>query len=311
MMQNNLKPPSNTAFKQQRLKACQPIFTPQPVIIVLAVIFVAFLIIGIVLVTASNDLVEGSIEYTNLCSINTTCTIQFTIKEKMLKPVYFYYELQNYYQNHRRYVSSRSDYQLQGHKITSYSDVSSCDPLVTTDDSHNIKKLIQPCGLIAGSQFNDTFVLRSPNGTEVQWTENGIAWQSDLDEKFKNPKEAQDGLVLNPPDLNYTDPAFVNWMRTAALPTFRKLYRIIQQDLPPGDYQIEIDNQYPVKSFNGKKKIVISEVSWIGGKNLFLGVTYLCISGLSIVFAIAFCIAVKVKPRSLGDISNVKRFEMH
>merc|ERR1711871_1076910 len=32
----------------------------------------------------------------------------------MTKPVYVYYELVNFYQNHRRYVKSRSDDQLRG-----------------------------------------------------------------------------------------------------------------------------------------------------------------------------------------------------
>jgi hypothetical protein len=34
------------------------------------------------------------------------------VKEKMKAPVYVYYELDNFYQNHRRYVKSRSDDQL-------------------------------------------------------------------------------------------------------------------------------------------------------------------------------------------------------
>lgn len=32
----------------------------------------------------------------------------------MAAPVYFYYQLANFYQNHRRYVKSRSDGQLRG-----------------------------------------------------------------------------------------------------------------------------------------------------------------------------------------------------
>ena len=37
-----------------------------------------------------------------------------TVPEKMKAPVYVYYELDNFYQNHRRYVKSRSDSQLSG-----------------------------------------------------------------------------------------------------------------------------------------------------------------------------------------------------
>ena len=35
----------------------------------------------------------------------------------MKAPVYVYYELDNFYQNHRRYVKSRSDSQLEGENV--------------------------------------------------------------------------------------------------------------------------------------------------------------------------------------------------
>ncbi len=37
-----------------------------------------------------------------------TCDVTITITEKMEKPVYFFYELTNFYQNHRRYIKSKS-----------------------------------------------------------------------------------------------------------------------------------------------------------------------------------------------------------
>ena len=40
----------------------------------------------------------------------------------MAAPVYLYYQLDNFYQNHRRYVSSRSDTQLAGTMYTSSSE---------------------------------------------------------------------------------------------------------------------------------------------------------------------------------------------
>ncbi len=38
----------------------------------------------------------------------------FKIDQDVTGPVYVYYELKNFYQNHRRYVASRSSYQLNG-----------------------------------------------------------------------------------------------------------------------------------------------------------------------------------------------------
>lgn len=82
---------------------------------------------------------------------NRTCTITFDVTEEMKAPVYVYYELDNFYQNHRRYVKSRSDAQLKG-ELLSEGDLTDCDPLVTAADG----KVLHPCGLIANSFFNGT-----------------------------------------------------------------------------------------------------------------------------------------------------------
>lgn len=47
---------------------------------------------------------------------------------------------------------------------------------------------------------------------------------------------------------------------------------------------------YPVLSFDGKKKVVLSNVSWMGGKNEFLGIAYLVIGSLCIVMSIVMLI---------------------
>lgn len=49
----------------------------------------------------------------NICSTYSS-QVKFTIDEDVDGPIYVYYELQNFYQNHRRYVKSRSAYQLEG-----------------------------------------------------------------------------------------------------------------------------------------------------------------------------------------------------
>jgi hypothetical protein len=48
---------------------------------------------------------------------------------------------------------------------------------------------------------------------------------------------------------------------------------------------------FPVKQFNGRKKIVITTSSWFGGKNLFLSICYFVVAGLSGVLVIIFTIA--------------------
>jgi len=50
------------------------------------------------------------------------------------------------------------------------------------------------------------------------------------------------------------DEHFIVWMRTAALPNFRKLYAKINTDIPAGStVAIDIDPNFEVNSFGGKK----------------------------------------------------------
>lgn len=88
------------------------------------------------------------------------------------------------------------------------------------------------------------------------------------------------------------------WMRTAALPTFRKLYGKIESDLEANDeIDILIENNYNTYEFGGKKRMVLSTTTWIGGKNPFIGMAYLFIGGISLLCAIGFILLYVIKPR--------------
>merc|ERR1719235_2124111 len=75
-------------------------------------------------------------------------TVTITVDKDMTKPVYVYYELENFYQNHRRYVKSRSDEQLKGDFPGA--SLGDCDPLKRDPITG---KVLWPCGLIANSMF--------------------------------------------------------------------------------------------------------------------------------------------------------------
>jgi len=78
------------------------------------------------------------------------CRIQFNIPTQLKPPIFFYYHLTNFYQNHRRYVKSFDADQLKGVAVSQTTLQKNCKPMAVTSDGYSI----YPCGLIANSQFN-------------------------------------------------------------------------------------------------------------------------------------------------------------
>lgn len=159
-------------------------------------------------------------------------------------PIKMYYELHNFYQNHRRYVKSKSDAQLRGENVSVTVLNEACTPIVVVENGsiEVANDFLLPCGLQANTMFNDSFILveidEFDNATVVNMTKKGIAWESDVEHKYKNPSKYIPG-VRTIPDL--TDEDFIVWMRPAGLPNFRKLYRHIDGDLV-GDFRLIINN---------------------------------------------------------------------
>ena len=144
----------------------------------------------------------------------------------------------------------------------------------------------------------------------IDINENGIAWSSDVKNKFSNCKDSQ-GCVgvhtlesgINIVDLpdGLKDEHFIVWNRLSGLSDFKKLWGKISTDLDSGNYTITIDNNFPTQVFNGKKYVVLSTSSWLGGKNIFMGVVYLIVGALCFLLGLIFFIINCIKPRELGD----------
>jgi hypothetical protein len=374
------KRPANTAFKQQRLKAWQPILTPKTVLPTFFIIGIIFGPIGGLLIWGSSLVTEMVFDYTNCENLTPSssnasltwhtlsssqysyhlsssasknaasitppaytllnnvgnpnfdvfnqmqCTIQFDVPADLEKSVFIYYKLTGFFQNHRRYVKSMDSNQLSGQAVSvSTLNNGDCSPLA----SINSTVAIYPCGLIANSIFNDTIynpVLLDnfePTNITYNFSSQNIAWPGEAKKYVSSPigkngysldqiapppnwmKQYPNGYTSDnpPPDLA-ADERFQNWMRTAGLPTFSKLYGRNDADtMKQGRYSITIGLNFPVQPYKGTKSIVISTVSWIGGKNPFLGWAYVAVAALFVFLAVAGTARHLIKPRRLGDMS--------
>ena len=185
--------------------------------------------------------------------------------------MHVYYGLSSFYQNNRKYARAREDRQLAG-RYTNPADMSSCIPLLYPPNQTNMS--YAPCGAFANSIFTDRFSLYfyenglKPNsisqiwpfpqmGQRVKLNKKGIAWPTDRS-KFANPSEPFDPKKWVPPrdwydigliygndsdDVSANDTSqygfenedLIIWMRTAALPTFRKLFRYVDHSTAPFD----------------------------------------------------------------------------
>ena len=333
-----------------------------------------FISVGVVLLAVNKTAHEISVVYK--IPQNTVDDVEIAIDQDMTGPVYIYYELDNFYQNHRRYVKSREDKQLLGASVlTSEGALSNCDAALKDENSGLI---LYPCGLIARSVFSDTFVFFHQEGgkMDVNMDSDRIAWQTDVDHKFRNynleqiaanqeklrmwiyerfPVQVCEPVSLGAPklpvsvktknvgtseiadcdfgkktctfvqkdsladfvcdgswekktrrDWGVESGHFINWMRTAGLPKFRKLYGVIdQQSLNKGDIvTVRVQSEFDVESFGGSKRIVLATVTALGGQNFFLAVGYLVVGTLSLVFALLFTVR-----HRLGGAKNIKHLD--
>lgn len=305
--------PKETPWRQQKLRSWKPTHRAEVLTLVMFCISVLFVPIGIILLTTANA-IEFATDYTDCESIQfapitcaelrnnqsrmseaCTCRYELTLTHPLPGDVTFYYGIDNFFQNHRLYVKSRDDVQLNG--VVQHTVDNNCRPY--HQDQNGI--LIAPCGAIANGMFNDTFTLRN-SSSNVPIDRTGITRPRDKGIKLRNPpgadvRDAFDGFskpffwqnytyeldVDDESNNGYLNEAFIVWMRLAAFYNFRKKYGRLSQDwdgLSVGTYTVTIEYNYPVRSYDGRKRFIISADTWMGSKNNFLGFAYLVLGAI-------------------------------
>mmetsp|Transcript_23594 Transcript_23594/g.48843 ORF Transcript_23594/g.48843 Transcript_23594/m.48843 type:complete len:426 (-) Transcript_23594:259-1536(-) len=368
--------PDDVAIKQQRMKSWQPLLNPRYVVAAYFIIGIVFIPTGLVIRNKSNNLVELTTMYESHlkngpaaditgCEIgenpnkmylnnSETCEIQMVATGDMDPPIMVHYELYNFYQNYRRYTTSKDLSQLLGSLNQDSVSALYCEPLNIMGGIR-----INPCGLVANTLFNDVITLDSiigPDGEPINapLVEQGIAWRSDLEWKFAQPEgfaseecsscdacdcgelNAQgerawscnepyvdgDGvcwryfypqdnttqylyetypMVVSPLE-GVTNEHFIVWMRTAALPRFRKLYGYIEQPIPAGStLTFRVQANFAVERLKGAKALVVGNTYIFGGKNPWLGLLFLVVGVIAAVLGSLFLLKDVLSPRRLAD----------
>ena len=285
-------------LKRQEIWSWRPVPTVKFALMVYICIFVVFLPLGIALLVESSKLEEVSSRYDDAVACSQTgrnCSISFDVSSDLTAPIYVYYRLTNFYQNHRLYFKSRNPDQLSG-DVLSESDITSCEPVtkfsdfgfepVYALDGHVLApdEVANPCGLIAKTMFNDTFMLVGPENQKVDIDETDIAWTTDED-KFARPSGYK---AIQWADVDSEH--FRVWLRTAATSDFRKIWGRIESNLPKGNYTLTIANNYNVSRWHGEKHFVLATTSRFGGKHYLLGGLFVAGAGFSLIIAVVFLV---------------------
>lgn len=284
---------------------------------VLGIIGIIFICFGIDILVQNGKIVSQGVAYGTDCilesnGVSKTCTIQATIEKDMTAPVYLYYKVDNFWQNHRKFFKSIEVNQFRGE----YATTTDCNPVLKGVDN----KDLFPCGLQAWSYFNDeidvqatrdstTICSDTQSGHGDCSTFTGLALPNDI-QRIEHPAGALPsdstmrtaGTTIS--DFTFSEKVLLNitseklnvWMKQAATSTFYKLYSVINYDLSKDDVlSFSIDVNFPAAaSYNNHKfpsvGLHLSTAQKYGGKHIVMGYSYLFF-GSAIILTIGAIIA--------------------
>ncbi|WUR03427.1 CDC50-like protein [Vairimorpha necatrix] len=186
--------------------------------------------------------------------------------------VYFYIQIDNFYQSNLKYSKSISYDQLKGERDTNSSMTSPLD--------YKNGKVYYPAGILPNTFLQDKFTIKN-----LEINQKDISYKS-MRKKIKKSGYERNEVIPPPswrrykkiPDL-YKNQRFINWIYTAPFYSFRKLWGVIKVE-KEGVYELEIESRFPY----GNKKVFFSESSWVGTKNYFLSYLLIIMGTIGIIF---------------------------
>ncbi|MEW5304890.1 MAG: hypothetical protein WDW36_007467 [Sanguina aurantia] len=339
-------------FVHQRLQGWPLNYTPASTISAVSVACLVAASLGAALLSYNAQIIEVRARYDSagpMAGLNAAqqqaaikeapdggllANVWLSIDQHMQAPIYLYYELNQFYGNHKRFVRSVALQQL----LHAAPAADSCDPqqFARTPDGRPTRAQINPCGLRAWSYFNDSFSLaRTPPSdshggqstcgpSSPTGASQGAAGDAPLhiDEAaiLRGPLSSSLFPATPPQHFNtqpafrgggplqsFQSPHFLEWMRLSSHPTTRKLYAVLNESLPAGTcLRISVANRYNSYGYNSEKSVVLSTLGPLGlGRNPFLGVLYVAASGCLLLATAAVVLGSAFMRKRPGDLSQL------
>ncbi|KPI88980.1 hypothetical protein ABL78_1946 [Leptomonas seymouri] len=262
-------------------------------------------------------------------STGTVARVNFKLYKSLTAPIYIEYVLDPFYQSYRWFGASVDTSQLRGgtSDLTTHCNPYRYPGENTGED---VSGYYSPCGALPWAIYNDSIALYKGDATLIcdggkfgadgtsqipnnNCRKKGIALAEDVRSSFKAPKSISghgpmwkaggDPTATDPyqkAGYYYREPGhkipssldedLMVWLHMAFMKKVTKTYRIIEVDLPAGDYYFEILEQYATAPIAGRKYVQLSTRSWVGEKNHVLGALLIVTGGSGFMMAIALLI---------------------
>lgn len=133
----------------------------------------------------------------------------------MIEPVYVYYRISNFYNNHKDFSKSRDNSQIRG-EIIKYDELDDgCENQKMVKnmfrDEHekyhtyagneiSAHAVANPCGLIAKNFFKDQFEILNGSEHKIKISEKGIADYYDVNYNFKRNENSKNTQIIDVED---------------------------------------------------------------------------------------------------------------